>query len=85
MRFQMPSYSVCTPMEKGTMIQEFLRLMGVVPLLVMLPRMSTSMELYGRPADNSSAVSIPSQPLHCRKYDTTCATTALNQGTSVII
>ena len=54
MRFQMPSYSVCTPMEKGMMIQPPFRLMGVVPLLVMLPRIRTSMELYGRPADDKS-------------------------------
>ena len=47
----MPSYSVCTPIEKGTMIQPPFKLMGVVPLLVM-PRIRTSMELYGRPADN---------------------------------
>ena len=52
MRFQIPSYSVCTPMEKGMMIQPSLRLMGVVPLLVMLPRIRTSIELYGSPAHN---------------------------------
>ena len=58
----MPSYSVCTPMEKGMMIQPPFRLMGVVPLLVMLPRIRTSIELYGRPADNhphQDATSIP--------------------------
>ena len=62
----MPSYSVCTPMEKGMMIQPPFRLMGVVPLLVMLPRIRTSMELYGRPEENSprqDAMSIPVRPL----------------------
>jgi hypothetical protein len=50
MRFQMPSNCVCTPMEKGMMIQPPFRLMGVLPLLVMLPSTRTSMLLYGSAA-----------------------------------
>ncbi len=62
MRFQIPSYSVCTPMEKGMMIHPPFRLIGVVPLLVMLPRMRTSMELYGSPAHDRHAMLLNTLP-----------------------
>lgn len=68
MRFQIPSNWVCTPMEKGTMIQPPFRLMGVLPLLVTLPSTRTSMLLYGRAASAKHWTSVWFSSFHAKSF-----------------